>query len=377
MYNVGFGDCFCLRDRGSSLLVDFGTSNRTIGGRPRREIFEQVISDLSTIENKDLLLTHFHLDHLSGLLYMMKQKHRQEFGCIYLPDVFSDGRMNGTLSLLLLADLLKDCWLPSRQVSLYALAEALCRHPQQVELVRRGTVFQGKYQALWPDTEQIRGRAGEMIQEIVSRYQRIWRQLEAFAGHLREAVYAMTKDGSWLRESRRVLPASELEREFLELRRDTEFLQMAEFIQEQKFFLRDLKNMVSIVFQNASEGEWNLLFTGDIPPACLKKISGNYDGKCPLYEHYWCIKAPHHGTHSHYFDFSPYTPENLLISNGIYYANSKKKAKSCRTSGLYSGLFYIPGTTMHCSSSDCCEGYENGCTCKENDIIAPHMYRDI
>ena len=25
MYNVGFGDCFCLRDRKKSLLVDFGT----------------------------------------------------------------------------------------------------------------------------------------------------------------------------------------------------------------------------------------------------------------------------------------------------------------------------------------------------------------
>ena len=24
MYNVGFGDCFCLRDRKKSLLVDFG-----------------------------------------------------------------------------------------------------------------------------------------------------------------------------------------------------------------------------------------------------------------------------------------------------------------------------------------------------------------
>ena len=27
MYNVGFGDCFCLRDRKKSLLVDFGTNN--------------------------------------------------------------------------------------------------------------------------------------------------------------------------------------------------------------------------------------------------------------------------------------------------------------------------------------------------------------
>ena len=50
MYNVGFGDCFCLRDRKKSLLVDFGTNNSRIEGRPRREIFDLIISDLSTIK---------------------------------------------------------------------------------------------------------------------------------------------------------------------------------------------------------------------------------------------------------------------------------------------------------------------------------------
>ena len=89
MYNVGFGDCFCLRDRKKSLLVDFGTNNSRIEGRPRREIFDVIISDLSTIKSKNLLLTHFHMDHLSGLLYMMKKKDISvDFGKIYLPVCF-------------------------------------------------------------------------------------------------------------------------------------------------------------------------------------------------------------------------------------------------------------------------------------------------
>ena len=104
MYNVGFGDCFCLRDRKKSLLVDFGTNNSRIEGRPRREIFDVIISDLSTIKSKNLLLTHFHMDHLSGLLYMMKKKDISvDFGKIYLPDVFSKKEMSRTLVLLLLA----------------------------------------------------------------------------------------------------------------------------------------------------------------------------------------------------------------------------------------------------------------------------------
>ena len=45
MYNVGFGDCFCIRDRKSSLLVDFGAANSKIEGRPRREVFDVIISD--------------------------------------------------------------------------------------------------------------------------------------------------------------------------------------------------------------------------------------------------------------------------------------------------------------------------------------------
>ena len=85
MYNVGFGDCFCIRDRKSSLLVDFGAANSKIEGRPRREVFDVIISDLTTIRKKNLLLTHFHPDHVSGLLYMMRyRRDAYEFEKIYL-----------------------------------------------------------------------------------------------------------------------------------------------------------------------------------------------------------------------------------------------------------------------------------------------------
>ena len=49
MYNVGFGDCFCIRDRKSSLLVDFGAANSKIEGRPRREVFDNVCKKLDKI----------------------------------------------------------------------------------------------------------------------------------------------------------------------------------------------------------------------------------------------------------------------------------------------------------------------------------------
>ena len=382
MYNVGFGDCFCLRDRKKSLLVDFGTNNSRIEGRPRREIFDVIISDLSTINCKNLLLTHFHMDHLSGLLYMMKNRDSSlDFGKIYLPDVFSKEEMSRTLVLLLLADLLKESGLPSRQVSLFALVDALLENRQNLELLSRGKIFEDKYQALWPDTDVIQRETDEVYNEICKNENlaAVMEELLNFAEKLRRIIWSMTEEGKAQteKEQEKISLAYVYDREFRRIKAIPEFKELLSFLNTNKVNLRQFKHKISIVFQNARDGELNLLFTGDVQPGHMKMIAENYDGKLPLYEHYWCIKVPHHGTQEHYFDFSQYEPENMMISNGIHFANSKKESKELRTSPLYGGLFYIPDTHMYCSNCDCCDCYENGCSCKEADVISPAYYKDI
>lgn len=382
MYNVGFGDCFCLRDRKKSLLVDFGTNNSRIEGRPRREIFDVIISDLSTINCKNLLLTHFHMDHLSGLLYMMKNRDSSlDFGKIYLPDVFSKEEMSRTLVLLLLADLLKESGLPSRQVSLFALVDALLENRQNLELLSRGKIFEDKYQALWPDTDVIQRETDEVYNEICKNENlaAVMEELLNFAEKLRRIIWSMTEEGKAQteEEQEKISLAYVYDREFRRIKAIPEFKELLSFLNTNKVNLRQFKHKISIVFQNARDGELNLLFTGDAQPEHMKMIAENYDGKLPLYEHYWCIKVPHHGTQEHYFDFSQYEPENMMISNGIHFANSKKESKELRTSPLYGGLFYIPDTHMYCSNCDCCDCYENGCSCKEADVISPAYYKDI
>ena len=382
MYNVGFGDCFCLRDRKKSLLVDFGTNNSRIEGRPRREIFDVIISDLSTINRKNLLLTHFHMDHLSGLLYMMKNRDSSlDFGKIYLPDVFSKEEMSRTLVLLLLADLLKESGLPSRQVSLFALVDALLENRQNLELLSRGKIFEDKYQALWPDTDVIQRETDEVYNEICKNENlaAVMEELLNFAEKLRRIIWSMTEEGKAQteEEQEKISLAYVYDREFRRIKAIPEFKELLSFLNTNKVNLRQFKHKISIVFQNARDGELNLLLTGDVQPGHLKMIAENYDGKLPLYEHYWCIKVPHHGTQEHYFDFSQYEPENMMISNGIHFANSKKESKELRTSPLYGGLFYIPDTHMYCSNCDCCDCYENGCSCKEADVISPAYYKDI
>ena len=382
MYNVGFGDCFCLRDRKKSLLVDFGTNNSRIEGRPRREIFDVIISDLSTINCKNLLLTHFHMDHLSGLLYMMKNRDSSlDFGKIYLPDVFSKEEMSRTLVLLLLADLLKESGLPSRQVSLFALVDALLENRQNLELLSRGKIFEDKYQALWPDTDVIQRETDKVYNEICKNENlaAVMEELLNFAEKLRRIIWSMTEEGKAQteEEQEKISLAYVYDREFRRIKAIPEFKELLSFLNTNKVNLRQFKHKISIVFQNARDGELNLLFTGDVQPGHMKMFAENYDGKLPLYEHYWCIKVPHHGTQEHYFDFSQYEPENMMISNGIHFANSKKESKELRTSPLYGGLFYIPDTHMYCSNCDCCDCYENGCSCKEADVISPAYYKDI
>ena len=380
MYNVGFGDCYCLRDRKKSLLVDFGTNNSRIEGRPRREIFDLIISDLSTIECKNLLLTHFHVDHLSGLLYMMKNKDSSfDFGKIYLPDVFSEEKMSRTLVLLLLADLVKDSCLPSRQVSLFALIDALLeRQTQTVELLSRGKIFEEKYQALWPDAYVTQRETNEVYDLLKEKFPEIMDVLFDFAEKLRQIIWSMTDEGKVLSENnQKIIRAYVYEREFRRIKALPEFKELLTWLNRNQVNLRQFKHKISIVFQNARDGEVNLLFTGDVQPEHMQMIADNYDGKWPLYEHYWCIKVPHHGTQDHYFNFSGYEPENMMISNGIHFANSKTQSRELRTSPLYGGLFYIPDTHMYCSNCDCCDCYENGCSCKEADVISPSYYKDI
>lgn len=380
MYNVGFGDCYCLRDRKKSLLVDFGTNNSRIEGRPRREIFDLIISDLSTIECKNLLLTHFHMDHLSGLLYMMKNKDSSfDFGKIYLPDVFSEEKMSRTLVLLLLADLVKDSCLPSRQVSLFALIDALLeRQTQTVELLSRGKIFEEKYQALWPDTDVTQRETDEVYNLLREKFPEIMDVLFDFAEKLRQIIWSMTDEGKVLSENnQKNIRAYVYELEFRRIKALPEFKELLTWLNRNQVNLRQFKHKISIVFQNARDGEVNLLFTGDVQPEHMQMIADNYDGKWPLYEHYWCIKVPHHGTQDHYFNFSGYEPENMMISNGIHFANSKTQSRELRTSPLYGGLFYIPDTHMYCSNCDCCDCYENGCSCKEADVISPSYYKDI
>lgn len=112
--------------------------------------------------------------------------------------MFFKKEMSRTLVLLLLADLLKESGLPSRQVSLFALVDALLENKQNVELLSRGKLFENKYQALWPDTDVIWKETDEVYNRICEdgKFKEVMDVLLEFAEKLRLIVWSMTAEGN-------------------------------------------------------------------------------------------------------------------------------------------------------------------------------------
>lgn len=82
--------------------------------------------------------------------------------------------------------------------------------------------------------------------------------------------------------------------------------------------LNKLNHKYNIVFQDIDVHTENVLFTGDAEVEHLEEIEGFTD-EPKLKNKY--IKIPHHGTPNHYFDFSKYDPDIVLIPNGAISTN--------------------------------------------------------
>ena len=119
---------------------------------------------------------------------MRYRRDAYEFEKIYLPDVFSGPEMKYTLALLLLADVTKKASLPGRRVSLFALAEALCARKVKIDLLSRGSEFEGKYTALWPDVSEVSRETEEVFNSLIENHENAMTELVNIAEEVTRAV---------------------------------------------------------------------------------------------------------------------------------------------------------------------------------------------
>ncbi len=113
----------------------------------------------------------------------------------------------------------------------------------------------------------------------------------------------------------------------------------------------DELNAAGIIFQNRRTREASLddiLMTGDATPESMDAVADL------LYDHYYMIKAPHHGTASAWSHlFTEISASHIIISNGDY-----------QQGGLIAAEYVDLPAIKHCTNCAACSWYKNsGCSC--------------
>ena len=368
MYNVEFGDGFLLLGGTEHLLVDLGSIDRTVDFAPIRDD----IRSLCDTARLSLLLTHFHKDHWSGLrdqpaAHALPPVHR-----VYLPDLFGL-RVPGRQDVLvdsLLGELLEAVVL--NRAPEFTLAEllrqVLPRSGGRVVPLHRGdefTVDGVTYQVLWPrlEVKDITRRRRAAFRRFLERLERsvnasegesIWRTVNDLADVLLRDFAEEMDLPRQMDLLPRQLPGYEaLSASAARLAQRLQPLYMTggqTFQAQMRYYAKALQeewNKVSLVFQGGPPGG-GVLMTGDVPGNVLERQAKGVYGHPYFLDGYQIIKAPHHGTDTHFCASLP-PCDFLCISNG---AGNQRYQKISRN---YEGTYGVLGrrTALRCTNDRC------------------------
>jgi len=339
MYHVGFGDAFLLYGRGENLLVDLGSIHT---GFPFDPVRASVGGE--SPEGLSLLLTHFHKDHWSGLHTLPGECPLPPLRRIYLPDIFHM-RYVGKLDVVvrgLLSDLLDAVYLDKRLHFTLAelLREVLPDLPRErIRFLARGDVFHMgglRCEVLWPRLERddVVMKRSQDLRQFLDRLEAklsaaqaehgLWDTIDALANVLLRDFARTLEDEAinmvW-NDDRSYEDLYEQAQALTDILRADLKWEDGEFRSKVRYYAEELGkdwNRVSLVFQTQSperDGDAGALMTGDVPGSILTKlIHGDFPGPS-VRESYAVIKAPHHGTRSHFCTILPYS-QYICISNG-------------------------------------------------------------
>ena len=379
MYNAYFGDCFMLNNGNSHLLVDFGVHKLskidTSKYGSRIDLIESIANDIkNNYATPSVLITHFHDDHICGLIHMYKQKQFNHFfNKIYIPNVWENpfAVVSNILEEMILKAQLENSQLPNSNASLFDLVEFLCCDLKKVVLLNRGMSFEdNRYMTLWPPKYK---------KEDETEYQTVLNEL-GIREELINDLYTLSKkvcvfmqNALEEREIEGIDIIEEFRVEYMTIEEKYES-DLKELIVSEK--LNKLNHKINIVFHDKDSNEENVLFTGDVELPDMCKIASKAASPS-MHSKYVFIKIPHHGTRKHYFDFSPYEPNYISITNGEISLSSKKTAYmiDCQYG-------YLDANRV-CSNANNCLNYRKTCaikhTCagKSKNIIFPKLSKKI
>lgn len=359
MYDCGFGDCFRLENEEyGTLYVDFGIHSRSMNKACRELRYNQIIGQMQN--ESDFLLTHYHDDHYAGAIHMGKSG--KKFHNVYIPDIWKIKDSVDVIKLTLLRGLITRSVL-TNGYSLISFLQSICCSTGKINFVRRGSVIQNKYIALWPDEEYIRKRTQKVVGELdeVDESGEVWRSLSELAEKLNELVLELEETQDLESKDKMVQVLETLDAEYIELAKR---LNRNENLQHK---LSKYGNEISIVFQNQCKEDRKILFTGDVGKKRVwNLIENNFDGEISMHDQYSVIKIPHHGTNTYYHSFCNRCNDTtkLLIPNG------KIKQSSWFIDRQYSLDANATESTVVCADNAACNAIRCGRACSKYKLIS-------
>ncbi|MGN0479822.1 MAG: hypothetical protein ACI4GO_10360 [Hominenteromicrobium sp.] len=350
LHDVEYGDCTVLVGRNRSvLMVDCGSVSRYArrGEEEIRRRFEAIFSRYAGAAQRQFLLTHYHRDHMNGFLWQLRQD-PQYFDRVYLP-ALPDGK-HGTSPMLELAVFAHFFAVPQTDfaqvntacLSVFGILDKTVG-AERIFTLRAGDTFSfdgAFYEVLSPEPADfpfdplLCDAAEDLNICLASPYHtgceaEFLRTKDAFINVYRQTQRAFAPSDRASPGRRRILldTLGDLWNRLEALRGEMERSPAAPDIREilarpvVRTSYTEAQNDLSLVFHNQRAGgpsSADILMTGDVSDAVLARLSPK------LFDGYYAVKAPHHGTESH---FSPVIGElavpHLLISNGDYHAGGE------------------------------------------------------
>jgi len=373
VHNVEYGECIVLGGAHKDILmVDCGSINQKI--REGDTMFSSyvdpaILRRYSDCTFRSFLLTHYHRDHLCGFRQIL-DANPNYFNRIFLPAAPCDthGR-----PLLLEFALFVYTFL-SRQTDYSQVnVSALKIFDRTAKIAGAGRIFALKagdsfefdnvtYDVLWPKPEDFpfsdlfAGAVEDMniclsspfLPETAREFLRLKEQFcAAYLACCKTVPLQQEKiDGitSILNSIEELIP------QLLLLPPAPDIAEILSRPTTRAAYSNEL-NASGVIFQNRRTHEASLddiLMTGDATPESMDAVADL------LYDNYYILKAPHHGTASAWSHlFTEIGASHIIISNGEY-----------QQGGLIAAEYVdLPGI-KHCTNCAACAWYKNsGCSC--------------
>lgn len=379
LHDLEYGECTVLCGKSEILMVDCGSISHHLREESGsiEACYDEIARRYLPYADRAFLLTHYHRDHLSGFLKIL-QNHPDYFSRIYLPCLPLDSHGgNPLLEYAIFSFLFSPPQTDSFQVNTTCIrifsmiADRLSA--DRIFTLRAGDSFGFSgvtYDILSPratdfsfDPELLAGVESMNVlfsSPFLSGSEAAFLTCKnRFILLYQRCCDAFSVSGRALPEKRRSLMGhlEDALAELMEMKAELALSPLSHDVQEilesplVMHAYSATANAACVVFQNRREKAASLddiLMTGDCTPEVLSELSPM------LYDSYYVLKAPHHGTASGYSRlFADIVFSHILITNGDYHAGG----------AVAQEYIDMQDSLKHCSNHNACKWYQTAGAC--------------